>query len=45
MPEQAICPECTAGKCGNCDGTALNPTTDLIVDCECASSAHIKASA
>lgn len=28
-----ICPECQQGKCVNCDGEALDPTTDEIVAC------------
>jgi hypothetical protein len=31
----AICPECRVGKHGNCDGRALDETTDEIVDCDC----------
>lgn len=35
LPARAICPECEAGKCQNCDGSALHPATDEIVVCEC----------
>lgn len=31
-----ICPECRDGKHRNCAGTALDETTDEIVDCGCA---------
>lgn len=31
-----ICPECRDGKHQNCDGTALDLETDLIVPCGCA---------
>ena len=32
---EPICPECRVGKHGNCDGRALDETTDEIVDCDC----------
>lgn len=32
---RAICPECVQGKCGSCDGRALDPVTDEIVGCAC----------
>lgn len=35
MSDDVVCPECAVGKCGNCDGTALDPHTDLIVACAC----------
>jgi hypothetical protein len=35
VDSSAICPECSAGKHGNCDGTALDIETDEIVDCDC----------
>jgi hypothetical protein len=35
-----LCPECRVGKCGNCDGTALDETTDEIVGCGCPSIDH-----
>lgn len=31
----AACPECLAGKHGNCDGSALEVETDEIVECAC----------
>ena len=34
-PRPVLCPECAAGKCPNCDGTALDPVTDTIVPCTC----------
>ena len=34
-PRPVLCPECAAGKCPNCDGTALDPVTDTIVRCTC----------
>jgi hypothetical protein len=30
-----VCPECRAGKHGNCDGTAWDETADRLVDCPC----------
>lgn len=30
-----VCPECAAGKCGNCCGEALDEAQDAIVDCAC----------
>lgn len=35
-----VCPECRAGKHRNCDGTALNETTDDITDCICPPAFH-----
>jgi hypothetical protein len=32
---EPICPECRVGKHGNCDGRALDETSDEIVDCGC----------
>lgn len=29
------CPECAQGKCGNCDGSALDEGMDDIVNCGC----------
>lgn len=34
-PAGPICPECRDGKHTNCVGYALNPKTDLVVDCCC----------
>ncbi len=34
------CPECAVGKCGNCDGTALDQERDEIVQCPCRSAGH-----
>lgn len=30
----AVCPECRQGKCGNCDGQAMDDS-DNIVECQC----------
>lgn len=35
MAAASVCPECRDGKHGNCVGYALNPATDVVVDCEC----------
>ena len=40
MTAPPICPECAAGKCGNCDGTALDPVDDMIVECDCHVDGH-----
>lgn len=34
------CPECLAGKHGNCDGTTLDPATDDITTCPCGANDH-----
>jgi hypothetical protein len=34
------CPECTAGKHGNCDGTSWNPKADDVDTCPCAERGH-----
>lgn len=34
-PADNICPECWQDKHANCDGTALNESTDEIVECDC----------
>jgi hypothetical protein len=39
-PTSIRCPECAAGKHGNCDGTALDTATDEFVPCPCASADH-----
>lgn len=31
----AICPECRAGKCGNCTGMALDEVTEAWTTCTC----------
>lgn len=36
----AICPECTQGKHGNCDGGAWDLDTDQPTACDCAASDH-----
>jgi hypothetical protein len=36
MSEQGpVCPECEAGKCGNCDGTAWDKVRDEEAVCTC----------
>lgn len=30
-----ICPECTAGKCHNCNGEAWDFTRDQLTTCRC----------
>jgi hypothetical protein len=40
VSEQWECPECKAGKCGNCDGTALDLDRDEIVECICDTHSH-----
>lgn len=34
------CPECRNGKHQNCDGVALDPDADEIVECGCAQDGH-----
>ena len=34
------CPECVAGKHGNCDGVAYNGAIDQEVDCVCPDASH-----
>jgi hypothetical protein len=34
------CPECTQGKCGNCDGSSWNPKADDVDACPCAGRDH-----
>ena len=36
----SVCPECLAGKCGNCTDLALDPETDDLVQCSCPSLVH-----
>lgn len=31
----ATCPECAAGKCRNCDGTAWDDSADELTGCAC----------
>jgi hypothetical protein len=40
MPHVLPCPECQAGKCGNCDGTAWDFDYDEYTVCPCFSSNH-----
>lgn len=35
VTEQAICPECAAGKHPNCDGTAWDHERDELTTCQC----------
>lgn len=35
-PTPAVCPECAAGKHGNCDGTAWDLVADELTTCSCA---------
>ena len=37
------CPECWAGKHGNCDSTAWNNTTDMPCACPCWAREHVDA--
>lgn len=34
------CPECAAGKCGNCDGRTWDRDADDYTDCPCAGAGH-----
>lgn len=34
------CPECRAGKHGNCTGWAIDPDNDDMVPCECQEGGH-----
>jgi hypothetical protein len=34
------CPECLAGKCGNCDGRAWDQLQDEPAECPCARAGH-----
>ena len=34
------CPECHAGKCGNCDGSTWSNEEDARVICPCATQDH-----
>lgn len=43
MPEPAICPECRAGKCINCDGEAWDDEADAPTVCACAEAGHDQA--
>lgn len=36
----ALCPECRAGKHGNCDGRALDEERDQVVQCGCSDPTH-----
>jgi len=40
MIEEAICPECEQGKHGNCNGEALDPVSEQIVQCVCTDPSH-----
>jgi len=40
MSSTPDCPECTQGKCGNCDGTSWNPKADDVDTCPCAERGH-----
>jgi hypothetical protein len=39
-PPPDVCPECRAGKHGNCDGGAWDWETDAAVPCRCAMNDH-----
>lgn len=39
-PLPPICPECLAGKCGNCNGQAWDHDADEPADCECGEEVH-----
>jgi hypothetical protein len=39
-PLPPICPECLAGKCGNCDGQAWDDATDEPAPCACTEEVH-----
>lgn len=34
-PRQMFCPECTVGKCGNCNGESWDVVTDEPMRCPC----------
>lgn len=34
------CPECVAGKHGNCDGNAWDPAADDVAPCPCGEAGH-----
>lgn len=38
--EAMLCPECRAGKCGNCDGTTWNEVLDQPDFCQCTDYPH-----
>ena len=38
--EPKPCPECGAGKCGNCDGTSWDNSRDQAIDCPCLLAGH-----
>lgn len=40
VTQRALCPECVAGKCGNCPGQALDTISDDLVDCQCTAAEH-----
>lgn len=40
MSSTPDCPECTQGKCGNCDGSSWNPKADDVDTCPCAERGH-----
>lgn len=40
IEELQTCPECRAGKCGNCDGGAWDRAEDKPCDCRCALRGH-----
>jgi hypothetical protein len=37
----ATCPECAAGKHGNCDGTAWDDAADRVTSCACEFASHL----
>jgi hypothetical protein len=39
-PHADDCPECQSGKHVNCAGWAVDPDTDEIVECNCATGGH-----
>lgn len=39
-PDLDPCPECHAGKCGNCDGTTWDTATDAPCPCPCELAGH-----
>lgn len=40
-PEEPVCPECRAGKHGNCDGSAWDDELDMLTECACAEAGHV----